>query len=58
MNSDYTGQHTTHIRIVFDDDIMKAFPKEIKRNKDKNNYCHYPNLAHVEGIPSVVKSKS
>lgn len=57
MNNKLTSLRATLISIVFDDDIMKDFPKEIKRNKDKNNYCHYPNSAHAEGLPSVVKHK-
>lgn len=58
LYSQHTGQHAALSPIMFDDDIMKAFPKEIKGNKDKNNYCHYTNSAHVEGLPSVVKHKS
>lgn len=57
MNNKQAGLHATIISIVFDDDIMKDFPKEIKRNKDKNNYCHYRNSAHAEGLSSVLYHK-
>lgn len=57
MCNQHTGLHETLISAVFDDDRMKDFPKEIKRNKDKNNYCHYPNSAQAEGLPSAVKHK-
>ncbi|KAL6037860.1 hypothetical protein STEG23_028451 [Scotinomys teguina] len=42
VNNKHAGLHATLISIVFDDDIMKDFPKEMKRNKDKNNYCRTP----------------
>lgn len=57
MCNQHTGLHAPLTSAMFDDDWMKDFPKEIKRNKDKNNYCHCPNAAHAEGLPSAVKHK-
>ena len=57
MCNQHAGLHATLISAVLDDERMNDFPKEIKRNKDKNNYCQYFNSAHAGGLPSVIKHK-